>query len=189
MLELIARLMALGADLSSKTAVKKALAFIGEDADELVDQIYVSVKNNALRSDFAKVSATERALFLPQCLRNPESCQAKLTEIGYICERCGSCPISEIIQDAESLGYKHIYIVPGGSMVIKILKNDSGIKAALGVACYPELSEAIERLSTVGFCTLAIPLLKTGCVSTEVDVGKVKQFLRLGLDGVESKNG
>ncbi|MBO8181185.1 MAG: DUF116 domain-containing protein [Archaeoglobus sp.] len=181
MLELIARLMALGADLSSKTAIKKALAFIGEDADELVDQIYVSIKNNALKSDFARTPVAERALFLPQCLRDPENCKAKLTEIGYICERCGSCSISEIIEDAERLGYKHIYIVPGGSMVIKILKNNSGIKAALGVACYPELSEAIERLSTVGFHTLAVPLLKTGCVNTEVDVWKVKQLLRLGL--------
>ena len=180
-LELIAKLMALGADLSSKTAVKKALAFIGEDADELVDQIYVSVKNNALKPEFAKTPVSERALFLPQCLRNPESCQAKLTEVGYICERCGSCSISEIIEYAESLGYKHIYIVPGGSMVIKILKSNNGIKAALGVACYPELSEAIERLSTVGFYTLAVPLLKTGCVNTKVDVERVKRFLKLGL--------
>jgi hypothetical protein len=179
MLELIARLMALGADLSSKTAVKRALSFIGEDADELVDQIYVSVKNNANRSDFLRTPVSERALFLPQCLRNPEKCGAKLTEQGYVCERCGSCPISEILGYAESLGYKHVYIVPGGSMVIKILRNNGSVKAALGVACYPELSEAIERLST--FHTLAVPLLKTGCVNTEVDVERVKQLLRLGL--------
>ncbi len=182
MLELIARLMAMGADLGSRNAVKRALAFIGEtEADELVDQIYVSVKNNALKSDFANIPVEKRALFLPQCLRNPEKCEAKLTEIGYTCQKCGSCSIGEIIEYAESLGYKNIFVVPGGSMVLKILKNSSNIKAALGVACYPELSEAIERLSAFGFCTLAVPLLRAGCVNTEVDVNKVKQFLKLGL--------
>ncbi len=188
MLELIARLMALGADLGSRSAVKRALAFIGEtEADELVDQIYVFVKNNALKSEFSKTPVEKRALFLPQCLRNPEKCEAKLTEVGYVCQRCGSCVIGDIIKYAESLGYKHIFIVPGGSMVLKILKNNNGIKATLGVACFPELSEAIERLSTFGFCTLAVPLLKTGCVNTEVDVGKVKLLLKSGLRD-ENKN-
>jgi hypothetical protein len=179
MLNLIARLMALGADLSSRAAIKRALSFMGEsEADELVDQVYVSVKNSAGRSDFSDTPVEKRALFLPQCLRNPEKCEAKLTERGYSCMKCGSCVINEIIEYAEALGYRNIYIVPGGSMVIKILR-EVDIEAAVGVACYPELSEAVERL--MGYKLQAVPLTKAGCVNTEVDTEKVKRVLSLGL--------
>lgn|GEM_PF-319162 len=179
---IIARLMALGADLSSRNAVKKALSFVGE-SDEIVDQIYVAVKNNASIVDFARTEAGKRALFLPQCLRDAENCRAKLTETGYVCQRCGSCVINELLDYAKSIGYKHVFIVPGGSMVFKILKenNPDRIKAVVGVACYPELGEAIERLSFYGITLQAIPLLKTGCINTKVDVEKVKRVLREGI--------
>ncbi len=49
----IAKLFALGADLSTRNAVRMALSLISED-EELTDQIYVELKNKAYKEDFAK---------------------------------------------------------------------------------------------------------------------------------------
>ncbi len=182
---LISRLITLGVDLSSKNAIKAALKILGED-EGLADLVYVIIKNRVYGKSWDETPVSHRLVFLPQCLRNSKSCEAELTEKGYICKRCGSCSIADIIEYAEKLGYKHIYIVPGGSMVYRILKNiETGNIACLGVACIPELCEASERLSMKGIAHQSIPLKKTGCVDTEVDIDEVKRVLRRGLESEE----
>ncbi len=177
---IISKLLAAGADLSSRNAVRLALKFLGED-EGLADLIYVIVKSRSYRKAWQSCPVEKRVVFLPQCLRNSKECRAELSERGYRCKRCGKCSIAEIIDYAEKLGYEHIYVVPGGSMVYRILK-DIDVWSALGVACVAELCEASERLSSKGFPHQCIPLLKAGCIDTVVDVDKVKEALRLGLD-------
>ncbi len=183
---IVSRLIAAGADLSTRMAVKKVLRGIVED-DDALDMIYIAVKNRAYRERFSKVPVKKRALFLPACLRNSKTCRAELrSDAGYVCKRCGACVIKEIIEGAESLGYRHVYIVPGGSMVIRIIKRgveSHNILAAVGVACVPELVEAAEKLSLIGIPIQAVPLLKAGCVDTAVDKDEVLHILRLGLGG------
>jgi len=186
---LISRLLALGADLSTRVAIKKALKGIVED-DEVLDQIYVSIKNRAYRDIFSRVPAKKRALFLPACLRNSRKCKAEMSpDKGYICKRCGACVIKELLEVAERLGYGYVYIVPGGSLVMRIIKDGfkkRTILAAVGVACTPELVEASEKLSIMGIPHQGIPLLKTGCVDTLVDKDEVIRVLQLGIE--ESKD-
>ncbi len=177
---LVAKLIAAGADLSSRNAVRLALRILGED-EGLADVIYLMVKTRSYRKAWESCGVDKRAVFLPQCLRNSKECKAELTERGYICKRCGKCPVFEIIEFATSLGYKHVYIVPGGSMVYRILK-EIDVHAALGVACVVELCEASERLSAKGLPHQCVPLLRAGCIDTAVDVEKVKQVLKMGLD-------
>ncbi|MDI3498053.1 DUF116 domain-containing protein [Archaeoglobus sp.] len=185
----ISKLVSVGADLSSKNAIKAALKILGED-EGLADYIYILVKNRAYRKDWAELPVEKRLIFLPQCLRNSKSCQAELTEKGYICKKCGGCDIAEIVETAEELGYKHVYIVPGGSMIYRILKSlDMGSFACLGVACLPELCEASERLTLKDIPHQCVPLRKTGCVDTEVDVEEVKAFLKAGIEHEEEKAG
>ena len=183
----IAKLFALGADLSTRNAVRMALSLISED-EELTDQIYVELKNKAYKEDFAKVPVEKRAVFIPQCLRNVKECSAKFGEYGWKCAKCGKCSIGEIIEYGEKLGYKQFYIVPGGSLVKKILKEKvpkGEIKAAIGIACWPELAEAAEKLSILKIPLQAVPLLKAGCINTIVDIERVKEVMRIGLKNPE----
>ncbi|WP_461866735.1 hypothetical protein [Thermococcus sp.] len=62
---IIAKLLALGADLSTRSAVRAALSLISEDEEELTDQIYVELKNKAYKDDFAKIPPEKRAVFIP----------------------------------------------------------------------------------------------------------------------------
>jgi len=183
---IISKLFAIGADLSTRNAVQRALSLISEDGD-FVDQIYVAIKNRANQDSFSKVPFEKRAVFLPACLRSKE-CKAELTEEGYVCKKCGSCVINEITEYAENLGYNRIFIVPGGSLVIKILKEmirTGEIEAAAGVACHAELAEASEKLSMFKLPHQTIPLVKSGCVNTIVDVNDVKFTLALKNGNVD----
>ncbi len=177
---ILSKLFATGMDLSSRNAVKMALKVLGED-ERLADLIYITMKNITYRKAWENAPVEKRVVFLPQCLRSSKNCKAELTNKGYVCKRCGSCSINEILDFAEKLGYKHVYVVPGGSMVYRILKEIE-VSAALGVACVVELCEASERLSSKGFPHQCVPLKRAGCVDTEVDVEKVKNVLSMGVN-------
>jgi|Deesub1362A_J573_1020465.scaffolds.fasta_scaffold01801_6 hypothetical protein len=181
--DIIARLVSIGVDLTSIGAVKRALKLIGED-EALADLAYILIKDRAYRSEWRETPPEKRVLFLPQCLRDSKNCEAHLTETGYVCKECGKCVIPEIVSYARSLGMEHIYIVPGGSMVYRILKRLTGSGdswAVMGVACVPELREAVERVAVKGLPMQCVPLRKEGCVDTEVDTMLLKTKLRAGL--------
>ncbi|WP_042701760.1 DUF116 domain-containing protein [Thermococcus sp. PK] len=180
---IIAKLASVGADLSTRNAIRMALSLISED-EELTDQIYVEIKNKAYKEEFAKVPVEKRAVFIPQCLRNVKECPAEFGEYGWKCTKCGKCPIGDIIDYGEKLGYKQFYIVPGGSLVKKVLKEKvpkGEIKAAVGIAWWPELAEANEKLSILKIPLQAVPLLRAGCINTLVDLERVKRTLEIGL--------
>ena len=174
--EIVNKIIELGLDLGTKDAVKSTLEALDADTN-LLDEVYISLKNRLNLKSFAKTEYQERALFLPQCMRNSMKCIAELTEDGYVCKRCGSCSIPKILDVAEKLGYK-CYIVPGGSMVFKLVK-ETVPKACVGVGCYYEVEEAIARLARVGIPTQGIPLTTTGCKDTTVDVDRVIKILQI----------
>jgi hypothetical protein len=172
---ILKRLLELGVDLSSRAGVRSALKLIGSDSS-VADDAYIALKNSLDREGFRKTKYSERALFLPQCLRNIEKCKAKMGDAGYVCAECGNCQISSIKKEAEKLGY-NVYIVPGGSMVVNIIKNN-GFKAVAGVACMFELCEATEKLGSTKIWAQGVPLLKDGCKNTKVDVNKVIEMIK-----------
>ncbi len=172
----VKRLIELGIDLGTKDAVKSTLEALGAETD-YIDEIYISLKNHLNQRAFAAVPTNQRALFISHCLRNLDVCKAEMTENGYVCKRCGGCDIDRIVGEAEKLGYM-IFIVPGGSMVFKIAEKFRP-KACFGIACYFELEEAITKLAIARIPTRAVPLSKTGCINTKVDVERVIKALRI----------
>lgn len=174
--EIIKKLIERGIDIGTKDAVKSALQIIEADTS-LIDDVYIGLKNKLNYTSFSRVAYSQRAIFLPQCLRNSVKCQAELTEMGYVCKRCGACCLPEILDEAEKLGYKS-YIVPGGSMVFNIVKSTQP-KACIGVGCFPELEDAIAKLGRVNIPTQGVPLSRAGCKDTEVDVKRVISALNI----------
>lgn len=149
---------------------------MGVDEKELF-QLYVETKNKASREEFASTPYTERILFLPQCLRSKD-CPAELTEYGYKCQECGNCRIERVIQEAKRLGYKDVFILPGGSVVNRIFAKTKP-NACLGVACLKELMLGSFACEKFGIAGQGVPLLKDGCVNTEVDWRILKDCMHL----------
>ena len=116
-----------------------------------------------------------KLIFLPHCLRSVE-CKSKLGRYGYELIGCGRCRICEFKKKAESLGYK-VFIVPGASIIKKILKEFPKPDMAIGVACDAELKEGIALMKKEGINSKSLMLLKDGCVNTEVDFDKLYKML------------
>jgi uncharacterized protein len=171
-MKLVNRLIGLGVDLSTKKALKSALGMIGI-SPENIDHLYIELRNEIMKGEFEEIKSKYKLVFLPQCLRKSSKCKAKLGEDGFECVGCSTdCKAGEIKRLGETEGYK-VFIVPGGSMVGKLIKKYEP-KAVVGVACIKELVMALEEIKAP---LRAIELSKDGCVETDVETLKVKEAL------------
>ncbi len=177
MKEIISKAMSSGLDFSQKGVLKTFLYKMDID-EETYDRVYVAIKNNALEKKVAKVNYEDRMILVPQCLRDPHDCEAELGEYGYKCNHCGRCMIDEIESIGEELGYDSLFIVPGSSIAKKLLKKKEP-GAVIAVACHSELVEGFEASHVYGIPVQGIPLLRAGCLDTEVDLSEVEKKLRL----------
>ncbi|MCK5559519.1 MAG: DUF116 domain-containing protein [Thermoplasmata archaeon] len=154
--------------------------------EDNIKNVAVDLYNLRNEPEFSKIPNNERLLFLPHCLRVANKCKGKYGDEGMICQHCTKdCRVNIITTEAQKLGYK-CFVVPGGAMVFNIA-NKYKPKAVLAVACFNELKEGAARTSgdyDVPF--QLVPLLKDGCVNTEVNVEEVKQLLRLGHQGTST---
>ena len=155
--------------------IKYILWFFRID-ERIIDHMLVQIRNTLYFNAFSKVPFNRRALFLPQCLRNP-NCPAKLSPEGIKCVGCGQCGIAEVKQIAESLGYL-FFIVPGSSFVKRMVKKYKP-DAILGVGCPMEVKEGTAMMASIGLPVQGVLLLKDGCVDTRVDVRDLLKKIHL----------
>lgn len=137
---------------------------------------FVQGKNKLNEKEFKRLANNEKAIFLPQCLRSRE-CKAKTSDDGIECLNCGKCKIGSFKKEAERKGY-HVFISPGGSLVKNIIKRNN-FKGILGVACVPELEQALGFVKKTKIIAVAVPLLRDGCVDTDVDWERIRELAGL----------
>ncbi len=106
---------------------------------------------------FQSIPFDQRILFVSHCIRQEQK--------------------EEIINLAESLGYK-VHVVGGGSIVLKIIARENP-QAVIGIACYPELEMAVEKLKTNNVPLQIVPLETDGCKDTTVNMDEVKRVLAI----------
>lgn len=169
-------------DTGTHQDLAKTASFIAKTLglnDRLINYTHIELRNKLNEFKFRKVPFKKRIIFLPQCLRNSKVCKAELTEEGWQCKECGGCIIPKINSMAKEIGYKKLFIVPGGSMVFNLI-NKYKPEAVVGVACFPELNLAVSRLKGEGhLAAQAVMLLKDGCKDTAVNFDEVKEKLDL----------
>lgn len=135
---------------------------------------------------FAKVDPSQKILLLPQCLRPSETCRGKFTRQGLQCpDDChDTCIIRQLREVALEQGYRAVCIAAGGAMALRTIRTHNP-KGILAVACEKELEmglEGVEKLSQGSEkmpVVVVIPLLRDGCVDTEVDVDRVVGAINL----------
>ncbi len=152
-----------------------------------VIQAYIQKMNHENKEEFHKIPPEERIVFVPQCLRQSD-CKAPLGEHGYICQHCNpECQVHLITEAADKLGYKGVYILPGGSMAQKII-DFSKPHAILGIACEKEALLGGLLLKKLGIVGRGILLFRDGCVNTLVKVADVLKILGLNLNRRKDKH-
>jgi geranylgeranyl pyrophosphate synthase len=139
------------------------------------DYLAILVNNQAWRDVVAAVPYEKRLLLLPQCLRNKEKCRADFDELGLICDHCGQCPISDLKEQAEKLGYA--VLVAEGSPIVMGLIEAGKIEAVVGVSCMAVLERTFPYMEAGAVPGVAIPLLYDGCVDTNLDVDQLVDYI------------
>ncbi|MEN6341303.1 MAG: DUF116 domain-containing protein [Methanospirillum sp.] len=164
--------------LTALEGVMRALfKAVGLEDQEML-AFFVKLGNTMNARAFAEVPVAERAIFLPQCLRNA-ACPADLTPEGLRCKRCRRCTVGEAMDLLEGLGYR-IFIVPGSSFIKRMVKKYRP-RALIGVGCLTEVKEGLEMADRLGLVGLGVVTLKEGCVETLVEWTSLYEVALLGL--------
>lgn len=155
-------------EIIKKFKIQEATGLNLSDAIVVIqDLVDLQAVNLLQRKKFLQTK--KRALFLPHCSRKymDNRCRAKFDADvpSYVCAHCSpDCLINRANGLAKKKGYD-VYIVPGGSCIVKILKS-AKFEGAVGVACGEEIKLAGELLSETGVAGQSIPLIKNGCSGT-----------------------
>jgi hypothetical protein len=142
--------------------------------------------------EFAKIDPSERILLLPQCLRPSKACVGKFNKTGLVCpEDCtADCVMRTFREEALRQGYAGVCIAAGGKMALRFVK-ENGARGILAVACDEELRMGVEAVQEMNLdadqmpTIVVVPLLKDGCVDTEVDSAMVLRTIGLCSSRVE----
>ncbi len=140
-----------------------------------LDFVTVLLGNAAWEQALAAVPPEKRLLLLPQCLRDPDRCQAPIDELGLLCLGCGACPIATLETEAEALG-THVLVAEGTTVAARLIEGGQ-VHGVVAVACLHSLERSFAAAAASGVPAVAIPLLDSGCRSTHVDVDWVREVL------------
>ena len=176
-----------GAHLNAANAAEGIGKSLGL-SNSMIQYTHVELRNTVYEPDFKKIPFNERAIFFPHCSRNLKVCKATQDEDGFHCKNCGACNLDAAIKLAKKIGYSKIYIVPGGSLVKKILEKDKP-KAAIGVSCFHEAVMAFELTKQVSVVPQAVLLLRDGCKDTLINLTLLEEKLSLVDEKVLTKEG
>lgn len=139
----------------------------------------IKLHNAMNTAAFERIPVSERAIFMPQCLRSSK-CPAHLTPEGLKCRSCGQCTIGQVRPVLEKMGYR-IFIVPGSSFIKRMVKKYHP-QAIIGVGCLSEVKEGIDMADKMGLVVMGVVTLKEGCVETLVNWADIFEVAALGVD-------
>lgn len=163
--------------LSIPTLERLAALFIQENHLDvrLRDWIMVELHNCAWKDTVSAIPAERRLLLLPKCLSNSARCKAHIDDLGLLCNRCGSCNIPSLQEEADRTGMLSL-VAEGFTQVIELIRNNV-VDAVIGVSCLDSLEKAFPLLIDNAVPGIAIPLNRDGCHDTEVDAGYVTELM------------
>ncbi len=158
--------------------VKGLCAFVGIEPGELL-KFLIRLDNRMNTSAFSAIPVSERAVFLPQCLRSAQ-CPAHLTPEGLACVGCRRCDLGTAIPKMEDLGYR-VFIIPGSTFIKRMVQKYRP-KAIVGVGCLMEVKEGLEMCNRIGLVGMGVVTVKDGCVETIVNWHDICEVITIGVD-------
>ena len=158
--------------------MKAFFRLLGLEEREMLS-FFIKLHNAMNTAEFERIPVSERAVFMPQCLRSSK-CPAHLTPEGLKCRNCGQCTVGEARTILEKMGYR-IFIVPGSSFIKRMVKKYRP-KAIIGVGCLSEVKEGIDMADKMGLVAMGVVTMKEGCVETLVNWADIYEVAILGVD-------
>ncbi len=144
------------------------------DRDRLF-RSFVAANNRLLRGMLQAATdgpgAPRVLLLAPTCLQAAD-CTKEITEDASLCERCGKCPVKDLVELAEERGLE-LHFVAGGTLARSLVETRAP-DAIVAVACERELTEGILFSRKVPVLAVPNTRPKGPCKETQVDVTEVR---------------
>ncbi len=109
-------------------------------AQEKVQSSFIGVNNKLVEVDKKILTPQKLLILLPHCLQD-ENCPHKITLDPFNCQRCGRCPINNLLTMAEKWQV-NVQIATGGTLARKAVQMFRP-EYVLAVACERDLSSGI----------------------------------------------
>lgn len=139
--------------------------------------------HRTFNNGISNVPFAQRVLLLPHCLRPSQDCPGKMTKQGLDCTGCTrvECAIYQLRTAAIEAGYEGVCIAPGGRLAVRFLAEHQPA-GVVAIACHKELEEGLEAIDQMDWpngrpVEAVVPLLRDGCVDTEVDVEAARAII------------
>ena len=137
------------------------------------------INNMVVRLRRRRVQPGEVLLLFSSCLQK-SSCQCNVRTSLENCQRCGGCPVGQILDIAEEFGTQ-AFMATGGRLAAEKAR-DKSVKAIVAVACCKELSEGLRATFPKPTALLELATPNGPCKDTCVDIAEVRKavgrFLR-----------
>jgi hypothetical protein len=132
----------------------------------------------ALNRKLRQTAGSQGALVLlaPTCLQAPD-CGKEITQDAFLCERCGKCPVKDLVELASGRGLE-LHFVGGGTLARSLVEGRAP-GAVVAVACERELTEGILFSRKVPVVAVPNTRPKGPCRETCVDMAEVEEAIEV----------
>ncbi len=140
------------------------------------ERMVVLLNNKRVLSSAGGMYAADRTLvLLPHCLQD-HTCSHRLTFEPDSCERCGKCPIGDLLDIRDRYGV-HFSISTGGTSARRTVK-DLKPELIVAVACPVDLSLGILDVHPITTIGILNEWRHGACFDTWVDTAEVDKVLK-----------
>jgi hypothetical protein len=151
------------------------------------------METTTVEETLSQIDPSQRVLLLSHCQRPSQTCPGKFNKQGLQCppDCKEECNLARMKNAALKLGYLGVCIAAGGAQALRFVK-DNNPRGIVAIACHKELDEGIAAVKELSDSDTSkyppiviVPLLRDGCVDTEVDMEQAMKAISLGcsLDG------
>ena len=175
--------------VSFKNLVQKTLVFffplvvqlgrVFRIPSEKIQSSFIAINNRLIEVNDDRVTADQLLLLLPHCLQD-ENCPYKITRNPYNCQRCGKCPVGQLLDLADKW-HVELRVVTGGTLARQAVKAVHP-KYILAVACERDLSSGIVDSFPLPVYGVLNERPNGPCFNTLVSLERVEEQLKTLLN-------
>jgi hypothetical protein len=141
---------------------------------ERVQQSFVEVNNQLVRSNGHRTKPNRLLILLPHCIQDFD-CQIKITGNIKNCKGCGKCEIRDLVELSDQYQVK-IAVATGGTLARRIIVENRP-EAIVAVACELDLTSGILDSYPIPVLGILNERPNGPCINTKVDIQKVKDAI------------
>ncbi len=139
---------------------------------------FIKVNNEMVLASGVRTTPERLLLLLPHCIQR-SACPHRLTPEKMRCERCGGCPVGELLALRDQYGF-HMAVATGGTIARRIAVQTRP-QVIIAVACERDLTSGIQDSYPLPVFGLLNERPHGPCVDTLVSCARVERAVRYFL--------